>query len=137
MKTITVRNIAQKVLFECELQGQISDGHWENATPHSHWQDISSAIAIVDPENAGKIEGFYLKRKYNFANADLLSVVGDRMILAVKVVMAHPEMVLDMSDHHHWEDKYADSDLVNSQNYDYKQLIADLKDLSKLVNQNY
>ena len=63
MKTggiLAFRNAVQKALFDIELCGQLSDGYWENATPHDHWEVWCDAETVVDPSNVGR--GFYAKR---------------------------------------------------------------------------
>ena len=97
--TIRVHNLAQQTLLVCELQGQMSDGFWENSSPHDHWEKPACADVVVDPENVGM--DFYPRRSYNFANKDLLDVVGDRMIGFVKAKIAFPH--LDMENHWDWE----------------------------------
>lgn len=76
MSTIAFHNQAQAILFEYELKGQISDGHWENS-PGNHWQEPCRAKVIVDKMNPGK--DFHSRRAYNFTDKELLDVVGKRM----------------------------------------------------------
>ena len=87
---IRVANSAQKVLVECELQGQISDGYWENASPRDHWRIPSGASVVVDAENPSV--NFYLQRRYNFTSPELLQYVGDRMIQYVQMHMLYPHL---------------------------------------------
>jgi hypothetical protein len=107
MFTIKVHNLAQQILMTCELQGQISDGFWENARPHSHWEIVSNANVVIDPENVGC--DFQVSRNYNFANSELLEIVGDRMIAFVKAKMAFPHLDLE----NHWDWDISDDDLRN------------------------
>lgn len=99
---LRVRNVAQKVLWEQELSGQISDGHWENSRPNDHWRSWSSAEVVIDPENVGR--NFYAQREsYNFTSKDLLDVVGERMVEAVRVLTGNadysePDMKADLKD---------------------------------------
>lgn len=80
--TIRVRNRAQKILLEGELQGQISDGLWEN-TPGNPWSDWSNADVVVDPDHLGR--NFYTRKDNYQLNAKaLLDVVGDRMVESVR-----------------------------------------------------
>ena len=81
--TLNVRNARQAALFHCELQGQISDGKWEN-TANTGWEQWCRATAVVDPSNVGR--DFYA-RKDNFQlNAkDLLEVVGGRMLVYARL----------------------------------------------------
>jgi hypothetical protein len=84
MNTLNVENHAQKVLFEKELKGQLSDGHWENAGPFEHWKDWCVAEVRVDPTNAG-IDFHPRRQRYNFANGELLEAVGARMLSCVRL----------------------------------------------------
>ena len=104
--TLAVRNEAQKVLFEDELSGQISDGQWENATPHHHWIPWSFAKVIVDPDNVGRTFD-PVKDNYRLDDPGLLDVVGGRMIRSVVDKTKNP-----------W--------------YDFAELKADLKDLKTI-----
>lgn len=102
---LTVRNQAQKILFDEELSGQISDGMWENSRPYDHWEPWCGAEVVVGL-NVGR--NFYAKKdNYNFTNKDLLDVVGDRMVEAVR--------------------KGFDPD------YTWDNMIADLKDLKQII----
>jgi hypothetical protein len=84
MNILAVANEAQRILFDDELSGQISDGAWENASPFDHWKPWCDAVVIVDPENAGRT--FYARKdNYDFARRDLLDVVGERMVESVRV----------------------------------------------------
>lgn len=78
MNTLVVANQQQKTLFECELAGQLSDGYWENARPNRHWMDWC-CLNVVVGTNVGR--NFHpLRDKYNLTNAELLNVVGKRML---------------------------------------------------------
>lgn len=90
---IHVANLAQKVLMDHELSGQISDGNWENATPHQHWVSWCKAEVLVDPANRGI--NFYPMRKYDFLSEDLLKVVRTRMILYVRLAGRFPDNRID------------------------------------------
>lgn len=85
---IHVANLAQKVLMDHELTGQISDGNWENSYPQGHWEDWCTADVVVAPDNIGI--NFYPMRKYDFLNEELLKVVRTRMILYVRLSARFP-----------------------------------------------
>lgn len=107
---LRVRNLAQKVLWEEELSGQISDGHWENASPHDHWEAWCRAKVVVDPEHVGR--NFYARREsYNFSAKELLDVVGDRMLEAVRVCTGNAD-------------------------YSMADMRADLNDLKKVIKEH-
>jgi hypothetical protein len=100
--TLRVRNLAQKVLWEQELTGQLSDGRWENSRPNDHWEPWCDATCVVDPENVGR--NFYVKRDgYCFTERELLSIIGERMLEAVRVLTSNPayseqDMLTDLRD---------------------------------------
>ena len=74
----------QATIFLDEMVGQISDGHWENSRPQDHWKVWCEATVIVDPDQQGR--NFYaLRTNYNLLSKDLLSVVGERIIVLVKM----------------------------------------------------
>lgn len=96
----SVRNQAQKILFDEEMSGQISDGAWENTAPYDHWEVWCSAEVVVDPDNVGR--NFYAKKdNYNLNRKDLLDIVGDRMLESVRKVQPDytwDDMVADLKD---------------------------------------
>lgn len=81
----------QVILWDAELSGQVSDGNWENAVPNNHYQDICRAVVSYSthPLNQGTFN-FRPKRGYNFADPEMLDVIGDRMFHAVKIKQAFP-----------------------------------------------
>lgn len=105
--TLRVRNLAQKVLWEEELTGQLSDGRWENSRPMDHWMPWCDATVVIDPENVGR--DFWVRRDgYCFTEKDLLSIIGDRMLEAVRVATGNAA-------------------------YSEKKMLADLRDLRKII----
>ena len=104
--TIRVNNQAQKILMEQELQGQISDGMWENSRPEGHWVQWSDAEVIVDPKHPG-VNVRTEKDNYNLNSRALLDAVGDRMVDEVRTRGDMPD-------------------------YDEKQMRRDLADLKKV-----
>lgn len=84
--TLYVANERQKVLFEQEIRGQLSDGHWENATPFNHW--VRYAECDVEVTNGSYPAGrnFSTPRKhYRLTDPDLLEVVEQRMLRLVRL----------------------------------------------------
>lgn len=113
-KPLVVGNIAQKILFLCEMQGQISDGQWENARG-DHWKVWSDLdwdkVGVGD--NIGR--KFYAQRDgYNFTNPELLDVVGDRMLYTVNLYKKYPKIVEPIltKDHHLLPESYEDAKTV-------------------------
>lgn len=80
--TLRVANMAQKILLEEELMGQISDGMWENSGGEA-WQSWTSANVIVDPRNLGRNFGTD-KDNYLLTSKELRDAVGDRMLEEVR-----------------------------------------------------
>jgi len=157
-----VRNIAQKVLFETELQGQLSDGHWENSTPQDHWKPWCNAKVRIEE---GKLGRTFLvaKDNYNFANKDLLDVVEKRMISYVRLGLTFGADTVELLEYYldfdgnfrgapTFEGSFYDDvrwqlsasnvsadqvqQAVNNESlYTKKDLIKDLKDLKVIVRQ--
>jgi len=89
--TIWFENSRQVVLYQCELKGQISDGNWENSRPLDHYKIMCDAEVKVADDGVGKLN-FTPKRKYNFADKDLVRSVGHRMMWYVKLHLVHPDI---------------------------------------------
>lgn len=156
---IFLKNKEQVILFEAELKGQISDGFWENSSPHDHWEIPCSAEVLVGEPHLT----FWPSRGYKFHNKDLFEIVGDRMIEYVKIYKAFPQ--LDFDRHHAYahlaseglraraeqagHDSYWDKvlynieeatgmsfenaqALVNAQEYSVKQCRSDLRQISQV-----
>lgn len=107
-KMIRFNNAAQAIIFECELLGQISDGYWENAKPHDHYEDFDDVKVThaFHAESDGAVVGknFRTRRAYNFNAPELLKCVGQRMINFVKFYTAFPNTSLE----NHWDFSYDD-----------------------------
>lgn len=135
---IYFRNIAQVVLFECELKGQISDGQWENALPRAHYEKPTAAKVAVAVDDKQLGCDFRIARKYNFANKYLLEVVADRMLHWVRFTKAFPMYLQELDKHWDWDgDKITNPDalkLIASVNYSMQDLKRDLKDMSVIFN---
>lgn len=41
------------LIYKLELEGQISDGYWENARPYDHWKWVTKTEAKLDKEKVG------------------------------------------------------------------------------------
>ena len=68
-------------LWHGELQGQFSDGMWENAAPHDHWKFWCGLTAVVvngDPRVVTTHSYECKKAGYNIAS--LYPIVGERML---------------------------------------------------------
>ncbi len=136
--TITVANQIQKVLFDCELSGQVSDGHWENSRPLDHWKVVCDAEVVVGTPNLN----FTPLRKYNFKSKSLLDVVSDRMIVFAKMAIKFPQLssnAVRLTDYGQWawekEDHYTNEKLeyaaIGVTTYDELQTL--INDLSSIT----
>lgn len=128
-KKLTVRNLAQRIAFLGELEGQISDGNWENARPDDHWIVwMLKANEVVIGDSVGR--NFGAKRtRYNFADEDLLNVVGERMVFLIKGAMLYPDIVIPMvedGEHWDWPESVADytSDQSRYENSEYHKELS-------------
>ena len=50
-------NLSSYLLFKWEIEGQISDGNWENARPANHWKWLNKAECIIDSGHEPGYEG--------------------------------------------------------------------------------
>ena len=76
MNILTFATERQAFIFTNEIQGQLSDGIWENASPHYHWNVWCNAKVTVG-EDAGR--NFYAdKTGYNMFL--VIEYVGDRVL---------------------------------------------------------
>ena len=115
MNRLYVRNIEQAAAM-LELDGQISDGKWENASPQNHWEVWCSAEVVVAGSGNTESEGHGTpavgrtfnarKDNYNFLDAELLSIVGKRMLGTIRIarvfgleVAEHLEYATDTDGH--------------------------------------
>lgn len=99
-----VNNIAQKIIFCCEMRGQISDGKWENLKPTNHWIDW-----MLPWENVVVTAGAFFGRnfhapydKYNFSDGKLLKLVGHRIMFKIKFYFMYPEAAEHIYSTDHW-----------------------------------
>jgi len=103
---IKFQNQEQRIIFLYEMLGQISDGMWENTRPGNHylpWMKIKEDNAVVDSENFGVDSSLrFAKRNYNFANKDLLDIVGERLIIKINLYRKYGQKILDLFAKDHW-----------------------------------
>jgi hypothetical protein len=161
-KTLTVRNIEQAGAW-LELDGQISDGQWENARPYDHYKIWCEAdVRVATPgEPVGR--NFYAqKSNYNFTSPDLLNIVGLRMLATVRIARRFGIEVASLLEHvascegtvdTHWETYHKTEfekaakiagfsteafvasllEAVADTSYTMKDLKVDLKDLKAII----
>ena len=107
MAFFNLPSLETRVLFLCEIKGQISDGYWENATPYNHWQFwcMRPNETAVAPDNIG-VKNIYRttafhdihkmkKNNYGMTRKDLLDAVAKRMISQVKLYREYVKMFGD------------------------------------------
>jgi hypothetical protein len=97
-KGLNVENMEQKIIFCSEMDGQISDGMWENSRPWEHYKafGIPKDNVKIDPSNLG-LTATNAQRKYNFGSPTLLNIVGDRILLKVNLWKMFNKQVLDVN----------------------------------------
>lgn len=91
MSFFNVPTIEGKILFITEIQGQLSDGMWENAKPYDHWEfwgvikpeeiEVSEKVGVESTYHNGK---FCKRTTYGLNRNDFLDGISERMINAVK-----------------------------------------------------
>jgi len=83
-KPMVVGNEAQKILFLTEMQGQMSDGMRENRGDggRQFWDLDWDSVGVGD--NIGR-KFWAGNDRYNFANKELIDIVGDRMLMKVNL----------------------------------------------------
>jgi len=64
-------------LWEHEITGQLSDGAWENSTPHDHWEFWNRLEA---QKGAPEVKGGGWARRTGYNLNTLIEYVGDRML---------------------------------------------------------
>lgn len=76
--TITFETIEQAAIFELELKGQISDGHWENdaSSNYETWCEAEVKVSS-DEDDLGR--DFHVSKNLGFGSKALFDIVGDRM----------------------------------------------------------
>lgn len=89
INTITFRTATQAAIFEHELKGQFSDGHWENCShkAETSWRPWCRAKVLVGPNVGRNFDMWGLKDNYNLSSRELLEVVQHRMIGYAKLAL--------------------------------------------------
>lgn len=90
-----VRNAVQKALFDKELKGQLSDGWWENASPHDHYRDWCNAeVVVAKPDEPLGHVFSTMRQNYALDAKGLLDCVGDRMLAICREASGDPNYTL-------------------------------------------
>lgn len=64
MSTLYFNTLSAALLYKWELEGQISDGKYENSRPYDHWKWVCDAKVVVDPSCINYTDR-WTKKKYN------------------------------------------------------------------------
>jgi len=100
-----VPTMAQKIIFHCEMRGQISDGNWENSRPLDHfepWMIPWDYIIVTYDDNVYGRNFYPRKCNYNFTDPSLLKVVGNRIMFKVKLWIMFPYAAEKLFSANHW-----------------------------------
>jgi len=156
--TLVLANEDQKVIWECELTGQLSDGQWENSKPHDHWEAWCYADVAVDPTNVGR-DFHVLRDSYGFTRTAFLDEGFDlagRVMSYVRVarVIGYDKPIRSVVDNVGYigtqYGKNVDADVLavieefggkdrieaimeHEALYTRKQLMDDLRDISRII----
>ncbi len=104
LNKLYVPSVEQKIVFMCEMQGQISDGMWENLRYRDHWKKWSALRwddVVVTHELFGRTFDVPFS-KYSFSDPDLLKIVGKRTILKIRLYQMYPNVVGPILKEDHW-----------------------------------
>lgn len=104
-RKLYVPSMEVKIVFMCEMQGQISDGAWENTRPFGHWKVWSSLNwddVVVSSELFGRTFDAPFS-KYAFSDPHLLRIVADRLRLKIKLYQMYPAVVEPILKENHWD----------------------------------
>ena len=82
---IVFRNADQLCLWKNEITGQLSDGAWENSSPHDHWENWCRATASVTTDGKVGIDFRPMRSGYGLNSKELLDIIGSRMIVMVRL----------------------------------------------------
>lgn len=103
---LVLSNIEQKVIFFGELQGQISDGNWENATPHGHyeywmlaWDEVE-----VNPDLSKCGRKFWCPKSAYMLSKVLRECpeIAARLSFLVRLARLFPKDILPVIERDHW-----------------------------------
>ncbi|MHC4092968.1 MAG: hypothetical protein ACYSVY_22280 [Planctomycetota bacterium] len=160
---IRFENAVQVALYKCEISGQLSDGHWENASPHDHWEIMHDAWIGVESEQFPAGCNFRPRRRYNFASPELLDVIGQRMLhyarlanagIGVELIEAIDNTLFDLDGEirteirddltgDYWDQKRTQLKLfdpeavraiITDESYTMADMRSDLRSMSQIVN---
>lgn len=85
MPKIHLKSKEAAALWKHEIQGQLSDGAWENSKPRDHWHFWSRCEPVVDGK-IGFSGGYPIRQNYDLSVLTKNEVVRDRMIAMINAV---------------------------------------------------
>lgn len=85
MPKIHLKSKEAAALWKHEIQGQLSDGAWENSKPRDHWHFWSRCEPVVDGK-VGFSGGYPVRRNYDLSVLTKNEIVRDRMIAMINAV---------------------------------------------------
>jgi hypothetical protein len=91
--TIFLPTLPAVAIFDHELQGQFSDGMWENSAPHEHWKFWCGLDVQLDPGGEPRVESSWQRpKKTGYNIASLYPIIGDRMLADGRIARAAAKM---------------------------------------------
>lgn len=157
------RTLDQVALFDMEISGQLSDGHWENFEPHEHWRPWCEATCRVALQDESPGRDFHVYTwAYDLTSHDLLDVVGYRMRVFVRFTRHFGlpaakllENCLDLEGNFRGSPVYEDygthttwadirreleaydmgevQEIAESEDYTHEELLADLREIQEAM----
>jgi hypothetical protein len=141
------------------LEGQMSDGMWENSSPGDHWRPMCEADVRIGKPGMN----FAPRRTYSYVS--LINDVGSEMLALARASKAYPNVDWESLNHavmyiadtpldrikEDWQKKYVDAILkatgetdivqviarINGQPYGMGELRKDLRTIQNVVNGTY
>jgi hypothetical protein len=87
--TIFLPTVTAKAIWDDEIQGQLSDGAWENVSPQDHYKYWNRLTSVVG--TPPRVEANMTFNK-SYSLTTLISDLGDRMIGYAKMALVAPEL---------------------------------------------
>lgn len=92
-KILVFRTNVQAILWQKEIEGQLSDGQWENTKPNDHWEYwtwvrvLSLEKSVTHHKHIGR--SFHVRKDdYALGSKDLLDCIGGRMVAYARLALA-------------------------------------------------
>lgn len=130
-KVLTLATPEQVAIFMYEVQGQLSDGMWENASPRDHWIDWSRAeVRVGSPVGVN----FYPRRN-SYGLSRLLEYVGDRIEYIGRAAKAGMPLGIPKYFQEYKQDSLTEEEInkIDSAAYSQKDARKDLNAIAKAM----